>query len=320
MNEKPNRPLTIPAWAAGMRVDKYLARRFPNHSRTSLARGIRNGEVRDGNGSPLRAGTSLKGEQTLLLTLPGIAPDGAPPPLPDILHIDDRVIVLDKPAGLLAHPSGLDFSWAVIGLAKDRWPEDRIDLVHRLDRDTSGVIVLTRDIEANRSLKAALKAGSCEKHYEALCRGEIPWDTRTLEGPIGSNDGKIRIKMAVRDNGLSARTDVRVIARKPDMTHVACRIHTGRTHQIRVHLDSIGHSLIGDRMYGVPEEVFLHTLDHGADPWVREQAGAPRQALHATRVTLPHPNGGTMTFHSPLPPELVQWWNHPEVLPHADLS
>ena len=316
MPDKPHRSVDIPAWASGMRVDRYLARRFPNHSRTSLAKGIRNGDVRDGDGAVLRAGSRLKEDQTLLLYLVGIAPTGPPPPLPSILHCDDRVIALDKPPGLLAHPSGFAFAWAVIGLAKARWPDDRIDLVHRLDRDTSGVIVLTRDLEANRFLKGAIKAGDCEKDYEAFSRGEIPWPERVIDGAIGPDDGVIRIKMAITEDGLPARTDVKVVATQPGMTHIGCRIHTGRTHQIRVHLDSVGHGLVGDRMYGVAPEVFLHTLDHGADAWVREQAGAPRQALHATRVSVPHPDGGVLEVRSPLPADMVRWWRSPHTLPH----
>ncbi len=312
----PHRALEIPDWASGMRVDKYLARRFPNRSRSWIVRGIREGLVQDSTGNMLRAGSRLKAPQILLLFLPGIAPSSPPPPLPPILHCDDRVIVLDKPAGLLAHPSGWDFAFSVIGLAKDHWPDDRIDLVHRLDRDTSGVIVLTRDLPANRFLKAALKAGECTKEYEALCRGEIPWSERTLHGSIGSADGPIRIQMAVAEGGLPARTDVQVLHRKPAMTHVRCRIHTGRTHQIRVHLDHAEYSLVGDRMYGVPPEVFLYTLDNGVDSWVREQAGAPRQALHAARIVIPHPDGGTLDVSAPLPEDLARWWSDPAVLPH----
>jgi len=316
----PHRTLEIPDWAAGMRVDKYLARRFPNRSRTWIARGIRAGQVRDTAGVTLRAGSRLKERQTLLLFLPGIAPTEGPPPLPAILHCDDRVIVLDKPAGLLAHPSGYDFAWAVIGLAKDRWPDDRVDLVHRLDRDTSGAIVLTRDLDANRFLKEALKAGDCDKEYQALCRGEIPWTDRILDGPIGPDGGVIRIKMAVKDSGQSARTDVEVLRTQPAMSHVRCRIHTGRTHQIRVHLDRAGFSLLGDRMYGLPPEVFLHTLEHGPDSWVRQQAGAPRQALHAARIRVPHPDGGTLDVASPMPADMTRWWDDPAVLPHDGMS
>ncbi|MFT4621465.1 MAG: 23S rRNA pseudouridine1911/1915/1917 synthase [Myxococcota bacterium] len=299
-----------------MRLDRFLSRRFADRSRTWFARGIRDGQVRDAADRPLRSSTRVRAGDWLRLYLPGIAPDGPPPPHPAVLHEDARVIVIDKPAGLLAHPAGTDFTWSVIGLAKERWAGETIDLVHRLDRDTSGVLVLTRDAEANRVLKAALKAGEVHKEYEALARGSVEWDTRSLTGPIGSAGGVIRIQMAVCDDGLAARTDVTVLGRQPSMTHVRCVLHTGRTHQIRVHMHHAGHSLVGDRMYGVAPEVFLRTLDHGPDAQVVEAAGAPRHALHAARIRFRHPDGHTVQVEAPTPADMGRWWQHPVVLPH----
>jgi 23S rRNA pseudouridine1911/1915/1917 synthase len=233
-----------------------------------------------------------------------------------VLFSDDQVMVIDKPAGLLAHPTGTRFAWSAVGLAKARWPGEPVDLVHRLDRDTSGVLMLTRDPDANRFLKAAIKEGRVHKEYEAITRGRVSWDTQRLTGPIGPADGVIRIQMAVRDDGLKARTDVSVIARSETLTHVRCLLHTGRTHQIRVHLDHAGFPLLGDRMYGVPPEVFLRTLEHGADREVVESAGAPRQALHARRVRFPHPSGGEVMVEAPLAADMQRWWGTPECLPH----
>ncbi|MBA2322288.1 MAG: RluA family pseudouridine synthase, partial [Deltaproteobacteria bacterium] len=277
------RLLDVPLTADGMRLDHFLARRFADRTRSWLARGIDGGGVRDAAGRPLRKANPVRAGMVLHLFLPGIAPGTEAPPLPTILHEDDRIVVLDKPAGMLAHPAGTDFAWAAVSLARERWPG--IDLVHRLDRDTSGVLVLARDIDTNRALKRIFHDGEAVKTYEALTRGEIGWDTAVLDGPIGPASGIIRIQMAVRPDGQSARTDVRVIGRRPGCTHVALRLHTGRTHQIRVHLDHAGFPLLGDRMYGVPPEVFLRTLDIGVDETVVIAAGAPRQALHARRVS-----------------------------------
>jgi 23S rRNA pseudouridine1911/1915/1917 synthase len=307
------RLIDVPDVADGMRLDRFLTRRFADRSRSWLARGIRAGAVRDADDRPLRPASSVRGGQVLRVYLPGIATDEAPPPLPPILHEDARIVVLDKPAGLLAHPAGTTYAWSAVGLARARWPG--IDLAHRLDRDTSGVLVLARDPDANRMLKRVFHDGLAEKTYEAICRGEIQWDRATLDGPIGPADGVIRIQMAVRPDGLSARTDVEVVGRRPGATRVSIRLHTGRTHQIRVHLAHAGHPLLGDRMYGVPPEVFLRTLDIGVDTSVIEAAGAPRQALHARRVVLPHPDGGTVTVEAPFPADLTRWWEHPEVLP-----
>ena len=310
------RQIEVPEGCDGMRLDRFLARRFAERSRSWLVEGIRAGQVRDDQERPLRPSARVREGQQLRLYLPGIAPSGSPPPFPTILHEDARVVVLDKPAGMLAHPAGVDFTWAVISLCKERWPDERVDLVHRLDRDTSGCILISRDIEANRFLKKAVHDREVLKEYQAICKGRIPWDKRHLKGSIGPDGGVIRIKMAVREDGLSAHTEVQVLARSDAMTRVGCVLHTGRTHQIRVHLAAEGFPLLGDRMYGVEPEVFLHTLDHGVDDFVRERAGAPHHALHARRVRFPHPDGGVADVTSPWPAALERWWEDPSVLPH----
>ena len=308
------RALEVPEPADGMRLDQFLARRFSDRSRTWFSRGIREGLVRDEQDKPLRGSTRLRAGDLLRLFLPGLAPSTLPPAMPNILFEDNRVAVIDKPAGLLAHPTGTRFAWSVVGIAREQWPD--VHLVHRLDRDTSGVLLLAKDDEANRFLKEKIKFGALHKVYEALARGRIDWSQRRLEGPIGPAGGIIRIQMAVRENGLSARTDVEVLERRQTMTRVRCVLHTGRTHQIRVHLHHAGHALVGDRMYGVPAEVFLRTLEHGADPVVVEAAGAPRHALHASTVRFPHPDGGELEVTAPWPTDLTRWWEDPRVLPH----
>lgn len=302
------RAVTVPLSGDGMRLDRFLAGFFVDRSRSWLTRGIRDRQVRDHADRPLKSSHRVRAGDVLRLYLPEIAPSEAPPPFPPVLHEDDRVIAVDKPAGLLAHPAGSTFVWALITLAKKRWPDDRIDLVHRLDRDTSGVIFLTRDIEANRQLKLALKEGACRKEYVALCKGHPPWEHQHLTGPIGYRGEVIRIQMAVRDDGLPAHTEVEVVGRGARLTQVRCRLHTGRTHQIRVHLAHAGLPLLGDRMYGVPPDVFLDTLDHGVTEATVAATGAPRQALHARRTTIPHPDGGELVVEAPLPDDMARWW------------
>ena len=314
------RKIPVPPRADGMRLDRFLAKRFVDRSRAWFLKGIQQGEVCDEDNQPLRASTRVRQGQILHLFLPGIAPEGEPPPMPPVLYEDDRMLVIDKPPGLLAHPTGTSFAWSVIGLARNAWPGQDLDLVHRLDRDTSGCLVLSRDLEANRFLKRAFIEGQVEKHYEAIVRGQVPWDEQTLEGPIGPKGGIIRIQMGVREDGLSAKTVVRVLERQEDRTRVSCRIHTGRTHQIRVHLEAAGFSILGDRMYGVEPEVFLRTLDHGADTRVVRAAGAPRQALHAAKICFPHPEGSSVEVTSPTPDDMTRWWENPLVLPLDQLA
>ena len=306
----PWRELTVPEFAAGMRLDRFLAGRFLDRSRSFFAQCIRRGEVQDEAGHALAASHRVAGGQVLRLLIDGIAPSTPPPPFPRVLWEGEGVVAIDKPPGLLCHPAGTEFQWGLISLAKRRWPHDRVDLVHRIDRDTSGVLLLTRSIEANRLLKAAVKAGRVRKEYDAIVRGEVSWEERTIDAPIGAAEGPIRIQMAVRENGLPARTSVRVVRRRAGMTHVRCRLHTGRTHQIRVHLDHVGHALVGDRLYGVPPDVFLELYHHGMGiEEITRLTGAPRHALHAALVAFNALSGATVTVESALAADLEALWS-----------
>ncbi|MCB9680693.1 MAG: RluA family pseudouridine synthase [Alphaproteobacteria bacterium] len=320
-DEQPDPPtyreLPVPPAAVGMRLDRFLALRFRDRSRTELARGIRLGQVTDALGKALRASTTMRADDVLHLYLPEIAPGAPPPPFPPIVYEDDRVVAVDKPAGLMAHPSGTRYVYALIGMAKARWPDDRIDLVHRLDMDTSGLNLITKDLEANRWLKARLHDDGSVKAYLAIAKGVPDWDERTIDAPLGPADGPIRIQVAVRDDGLPSRTHATVVARHPTapLTLVHCRIFTGRTHQIRVHLASVGLPLLGDVLYGLPVDVALGIREQGMTEEALAVTGAPRHALHAAHLSLPHPDGGLLDLHSPLPADLQRWWDHPEELP-----
>ncbi|TNE85018.1 MAG: RluA family pseudouridine synthase [Deltaproteobacteria bacterium] len=321
----PVRWLPVPERARGMRLDRFLARRFADRSRSQFAAWIKQGLVMDEQGQPLRASATMRGGEQLQIAIPGIAPDSPKPPFPVVLHEDERIVVVDKPAGMLVHPTGTAFAWAIIGLARERWPD--ADIVHRLDRDTSGVLVLSKDPEANVFLKAAFKTREVVKHYEALVRGTLVAGTYNVREPIGEAEGPIRIQMAVRPDGLPAHTDIEVLAHREvgghRLTHVRCRLHTGRTHQIRVHCAHIGEGIVGDRMYGVPPEVFLHAWENGVDESTVRAAGAPRQALHAASIRMPHPSGGEVEVHAPFPPDMARWWADPTCLPldegHSDV-
>jgi len=310
------RDVPVPERGDGMRLDRFLAARFPDWSRSQLVRGIKAGQVHDASGRRLRASHTVRAGMTLLISIPGLAPTTPEPPLPPVLYEDEHVVVLDKPSGLSCHPGGGNFEWAVIGIARRRWPG--IDLVHRLDRDTSGVLVLAKDIETNRFLKHAFKHDHPDKEYIALVRGEYAY-SGIIDAPIDYGDGVIRIKMAVVPGGPEARTTVvprgTRIAGGVTLTRVSCTLHTGRTHQIRVHLAHTGLGIVGDRMYGVPPEVFLRAWEHGVDEWVVQTAGAPRQALHAHRLAFDGPDGQRVDVTAPIPPDMARWWDDPSVLP-----
>lgn len=303
--------------AAGRRLDAYLADRFPDWSRTVIQEWIHKGGILSEERS-LKPSSRLKPGERLRIHIPGIAPTTPPPAMPPVLFEDDKLLVLDKPAGLLCHPAGDRWAYAVIGLVKRERPEARVDLVHRLDRDTSGVLVLTKDLSANVFLKEAVAARRVHKRYRALARGRIPWDQQDVRAPIGgSDDSDIRLRRGIDPKGQSAWTGIEVLARiaRPEGAGPAVHpdghslveliLHTGRTHQIRVHMEHVGFPLLGDRIYGQPDEIFLRSLAGGPeDAMVRAAVGFPRQALHCASMTFPHPDHGTLTVHAPLAPDL----------------
>ena len=166
-------------------------------------------------------------------------------------------------------------------------------------------MVLTKDTEMNAWCKKAFQQHRVSKTYQALARGLIPWESQLVDAPLGHAPGsEIRIRQGVVPDGAEARTGFRVLAHLPTLTLLACHLHTGRTHQIRAHLEHLGHPLLGDKLYGHPDAVFLRYLEAGADPLVRAAAGFPRQALHAWKLTLPLPNGQEVRAVAPLPPDL----------------
>lgn len=259
-------------------------------------------------GRRLKPSSILTLGETLQIFIPGIAPTKPPPPLPPILFEDDRVIAFNKPAGMLAHPSGDQFVWGLIGLVRSARPDATIDLVHRLDRDTSGVMVLTKDKAANVFLKKRFMERTVEKAYRAIARGEISWDVREVRAPIGpALNSEIRLRRGIRPDGQHAHTTVTVIQRMKGCSLVSCRIHTGRTHQIRVHMEHVGHPLLGDKLYGHPDAVFLSWLaEKQADAALRQTLQFPRHALHAWSLRFEHPDAGEQTLIAPLPEDMQQ--------------
>jgi 23S rRNA pseudouridine1911/1915/1917 synthase len=201
-------------------------------------------------------------------------------------------------------------------------PGEALHLAHRLDRYTSGVVLLARDAETNRYLKEAFRVRAVEKRYLAVVWGSPTWRDMLVDAPIGPHPASaIRLKMGVRPDGLPARTLFHVRARFSGMTLVECEPTTGRTHQIRVHLHSLGHPILGDRLYGQPEALFLHLYEHGEDERCLRALGLPRQALHAWRLALPHPDGGRLEIRAPLPEdlrELLRAGQAPQIVPYPD--
>ena len=286
---------TVPDACAGLRLDQALSRMFPQYSRTRLARWVLAARVTvDGRASAPRQ-RLLGGENVTLLPAPDarLAPD-RPEDMPlTIVHEDDALIVIDKPAGLVVHPGAANWSGTLLNALLSHEPAlqavPRAGIVHRLDKDTSGLLVVARTLEAQTDLVRQLAARSVRREYLALVHGSVARDG-TIAAPIGRHP-RSRTRMAVVARGRDAVTHYQVLERFSAATLLRCRLETGRTHQIRVHLSSLGHPLVGDPAYG------------------RRASGIgfARQALHAERLALVHPRSGKkMSWQSDPPADLQQ--------------
>jgi 23S rRNA pseudouridine1911/1915/1917 synthase len=276
---------------AGERLDAFLA--GPLGSRAQAQRLIEDGAVRvDGALVPKRH--RMSAGETVTVELPAAAPaepDLAPAAFA-VRYEDDDLLVVDKPAGVVVHParghaSGT-LSQALAGVAAGG-EDGRAGIVHRLDRDTSGLLVVARSVEAHRRLKGALQAREITRDYVALVEGRPPARTGTIEAPIG-RDRRVRTRMSTdTDAPRDAVTHFEVAEALPRTTLLNVRLETGRTHQIRVHLQAIGHPVAGDPEYGTPGRL-----------------GLERQFLHAARLAFAQPfTGASIDVASPLPGDLA---------------
>ncbi len=212
-------------------------------------------------------------------------------PKPELVYVDDDLVVVDKPAGLVVHPAPSHSGVTLVELLQDLaggGEEARPGIVHRLDKDTSGLMVVARNEAAHRALAEQIRSRTAGREYRALVEGHLESRTGTIDAPLGRHRRK-RTKMAVRGSGSrQARTHFEVLEELPGDTLVAARLETGRTHQIRAHFAAIGHAVAGDTQYG---KAGRH--------------GLTRQFLHSTRLTFKHPSsGGALEFSSELPEDL----------------
>lgn len=308
------REFTVTAPQAGRRLDVFLSG-ASGLTRARVQRLIEDGQVLVG-GHPQKASHRVSPGERILLRIPPAAPLRlAPEAIPlDILHEDDDLIVLNKPPGMVVHPgAGRSTGTLVQALLAHcgRLPGiggvERPGIVHRLDRDTSGVLVVAKTEDAHQSLSRQFKARLVQKRYVALVHGELARDAGRIEAAIGRREHD-RKRMGVRvQGGREARTAYRVLRRLPGMTVLRLDLETGRTHQIRVHLAHIGHPVIGDRVYGGRRE---------RRRAASEASRADRQMLHAWRLAFRHPRTGAwVEFTAPIPedflrlagPALVEW-------------
>ena len=280
----------------GVRLDKYVCDKFAELSRTRIQKLIASGYITV-NEHVAKAGLRLNAGDRLRVILPPTPPSQLVPeaiPL-SIIYEDDDLLVIDKPAGLTVHPAPGHPAHTLVNAILSRFPHLaalsdslRPGIVHRLDRDTSGVMVVAKNSLAQADLAEQFKTRSVAKAYLVLVKGRLTPENGVIEAPIG-RDPRHRKKMAIVAKGREARTEYRVVRYIGDYTLLEVMPETGRTHQIRVHFSAIGYPVVGDKAYGVKSAYLL------------------RQFLHASRLGFKLPSTGEyMEFKSELPPDLVQ--------------
>nr|WP_221229544.1 RluA family pseudouridine synthase [Niveibacterium umoris] len=295
MDEGVVRSLTVPFEEAGSRLDVVLAHLIPEHSRVRLQGWIKEGRLTidgvlvDDPKRKVRGMERLELAEALPLEVVASAPEDIPL---NIIHEDADILVIDKPAGLVVHPGSGNWSGTLLNAllhhAEDARLLPRAGIVHRLDKDTSGLMVVARNEIAQTDLVRQLQARTVKRQYYALVRGSVAGDT-IVDAPIGRHPTQ-RTRMAVVSGAREARTHVKVCERFERCTLVECALETGRTHQIRVHMAHLGHPLVGDTLYGGGRgEPVFH-----------------RQALHAWRLGLIHPaTREAMAWETALPPDFA---------------
>lgn len=304
MPEMIERIATVPAECAGSRLDQVLAQLFPEFSRSRLQQWVKGGAVLV-DGKVLRPKDKLFGGETVVVGATVEAADDVAAediPLP-IVYEDDEILVIDKPVGLVVHPGAGNAAGTLQNALLHHAPSlagvPRGGIVHRLDKDTSGLMVVAKTLSAHKQLVEQLQARTVKREYLALVSGTFTAGNR-IEAPIGRHP-RDRTRMAVVDNGREAITHYRIAQRFQAHTLLRVALETGRTHQIRVHMAYIGHPLVGDPVYGG-----RLLLPKGATDTVREALrGFRRQALHATRLALIHPaSGDEMSWEAPVPADM----------------
>jgi 23S rRNA pseudouridine1911/1915/1917 synthase len=304
--------LTVPAALAGARVDRVVSL-LSGMPRSSVAALIVNGGVRlDGLAVTTRSRTVRDGQRLEV----DVQREEVDVPVPDpsvvftVVHEDAELIVVDKPAGLVVHHGAGHHGGTLVDGLMARFPDllglaeagggdpDRPGIVHRLDKGTSGLLVVARTPGAYRSLAKQFRAHSAGREYQVLAAGTVEADEGTVDAPIGRSTRQ-RTRMAVTARGRQARTEYRVVERfvAPVLcTLLEASLDTGRTHQVRVHLSAIGHPVIGDERYG---------RSIARPQALMAQMAPGRLFLHAFRLSLDHPSGGRATWEAPLPGDLA---------------
>jgi 23S rRNA pseudouridine1911/1915/1917 synthase len=304
---------------AGMRVDVFLAQQLRNTSRTR-AKLITERGVYTPEGEKVRASDRVRPEAFLVVWRRPLDEDDAPVDLP-VIYEDEHLLVIDKPPLLTVHPTARYHKATVIKVLESIRPGETLSLVHRLDRETSGILLVSRSRTADRAFKRLLEdksiaaakgadASDIVKTYLAITWG-VPESGRISLPMDHDPDNPLRVKMKVTSpgRGLEAHTDVEVLEQAQGYALVSCRLLTGRQHQIRVHLAAVGAPIVGDKLYGPDDRMLARAADGVLTDDDRERLELPHHALHAARLELPHAiTGEPLDLRAPLPESLMAFW------------
>lgn len=281
---------------SGIRIDRFLSEQLPEHSRSYIQKLIKDGQVSI-EGKAVKSNYKITGSEEIALLIPDqVIPDILPEDIPlDILYEDQDLIVINKPKGMVVHPAAGHYSGTLVNALMYHCKDDlsgingvmRPGIVHRIDRNTTGSLLVCKNDFAHNAIAEQLKVHSITRRYRAIVHGNLKDDQGTVDAPIGRHPID-RKKMAIEPrNGRNAITHYRVLERFGNYTYIECQLETGRTHQIRVHMSSIHHPIVGDDVYGPAKCPF---------------SGLQGQTLHAQVLGFIHPRTGKyMEFSAPLP-------------------
>ena len=283
----------------GWRLDRFLCKKIPRLSRERVQRVIRGECWVDGRAA--KPSLTVVPGQVVTFRRPAPVEPDAPRELP-ILHTDELFYALDKPAGIAMHPTAKFHFSTVTAVLREKFPGEPLQITHRLDLETSGVLLVARTRDAAVAMKRAFAKRKVQKKYLAVVEGILEGEGM-IDQPLALAGGLVRVKMGVRAEGLPSRTRWRSVMSQKNHTLVECFPETGRQHQIRAHLDWLGHPIVGDKLYP-DERIFADYQDHGWDA-VAERLALSRHALHAAWIRFPHPlTGEPVEIASELPSDL----------------